>query len=207
MTSLEEKINHEIDWRIGEISILKSLPFLYPLSQKQRELLIKHSIPILYSLWEGFVAESFEIYAHEISSLNIPSADICPNLLTHAIDMSVFLHQPRVDFGKKVQLIETIADKLDRNMIIPVEIPTESNVNLKVLNKILERFNLSFVPENPYKAWLSTLLFLRNKLSHGESSIVVTQEKVTEMSQVVISSIHILTDRITTGYFKKTYLR
>jgi hypothetical protein len=207
MTNLEEKINHEINWRIDEISILKSLPFLYPLSQSQRELLIKHSIPILYSLWEGFVTESFEIYAHEINSLNIPCSEICSKLFTHVIDMRYFLHQPRVNFNKKVALIDEIVDQSNKNLVIPVEIPTESNVNLLVINKILERFNLSLIPENPYKPWLDTLLFFRNKLSHGESSLIVTREKVNEMSQVVISSIHIVTDRITTGFTNKTYLK
>lgn len=207
MTTIDDKLNHEINWRVGEISIVKSLPYLYPLSESQRNVLIKYAIPIFYSLWEGFVTESFDIYAKEINSLQIQGNNICLQLLTHAIDTKFLLQNPRTDFEKKIQLVDEIRKSFDQVFELDTRVSTESNVNYKVINRILSRFNLNTLPEEPYKDGLDTLLFFRNKLSHGESTLVVNQEKINEMSQIVISSIHILTERIITGYYEKTYLK
>jgi hypothetical protein len=206
MATTEESLMHEIEWRVSEISIIKSLPYLHHITGAQKDVLVKHTIPVLYSLWEGYVQDCFEIYSREINAQGIPAEQICLSIVTHAVDMGLLLGNERVDFNKKIQFIGDIQSLLGKNINLPVQVPTESNVNFKVINRILFRFNLELLPEHPYKK-LDTLTFFRNKLSHGEFSIVVSQDKINEMSLIVIESMHALAERIIDGCNKQTYLR
>jgi hypothetical protein len=204
---IELLLNHEITWRTSEISIVKAVPFLFPFSHEQRSTLKKHTIPIFYSLWEGFVVEAFGIYAREINSLQLNKDQICLQLLTHSVDSKYKLRQGRTEFSNQIRFVQEVIQHFSDQIEIPVEVPTESNVNWKVINSILTRFNLKQLPEHPHKKSLDRLLFFRNKLSHGENSIPIDQPLIDEMSNVVISSMHEVTDKIIDGFYTRSYLR
>lgn len=204
---IETKLNYEIEWRTGEISIVKTIPFLYSFSSQQSAVLKKHTIPIIYSLWEGFVVESFNIYTREINALKLSKDQICINILVHALDQKCALKQGRPDFEEQIKLIQDLTTYLDSEIDLSVKIPTESNVNRRVINNILRRYNLAQLPEKPYQKWLDRLLFFRNKLSHGESSLPIDQPLIDEMSMIVISCMHIVTEKIVEGYRSQSYLR
>jgi hypothetical protein len=207
VVDIEAKINYEIDWRTNEISIVKTIPFLFGFSVCQQEVLKKHTIPIFYSLWEGFVVEVFSIYTREINDLKLSKDKICINMLVHGIDIKHKLKQVRTDFEKQILFIQELSTYLDGDIEIPVNVPTESNVNYKVINNLCRRYNLQPLPEVPYKKWLDRLLFFRNKLSHGEHSIPVNQTEIDEMSLTVISSMHEISSRILDGFQEKSYLK
>lgn len=205
-TAIEEQLDHEINWRTNEISIVKTVPFLYTFSDQQKDVLKKHTIPIFYSLWEGFAVESFSIYTREINKLKLLKHQICISLLVHSIDIKYNLKSTRTDFEKQTTFIKDISTHLEGCIEIPINVPTESNVNFKVINGLLRRFNLGTIPEDPYKKNLDKLLFFRNKLSHGEYSIPIDQPTIDEMSIIAISSMHELANKITEGFHNKSYL-
>ncbi|RKL62722.1 hypothetical protein DXT63_09715 [Thermoanaerobacteraceae bacterium SP2] len=207
MGIFEEELLEEINWRTNEISILKTIPFLYPLSKEQKETLQKHSIPAMYSLWEGFVVASFSLYIREINRLKLTKDKINLNILVHAIDVKYQLNNGRTDFNKKVKLVDGICKYIGSEICIPSSLPTESNVNFKVINNILDRFSLSPLPEKPFKDRLNKLLLVRNSIAHGENSIPITQSLVTELSFTVLDSMHEVFNRILEGYKNKTYLQ
>jgi hypothetical protein len=204
---IEAKIDYEISWRTNEISIIKTIPFLFGFSVSQKEVIKKYMIPIFYSLWEGFVVEAFSIYTREINSLKLSKNKICVNILVHGIDVKHTLKQARTDFDKQILFIEEISGYLDGDIEIPINVPTESNVSYKVINNLCRRYNLSPLPEVPYKKLLDRLLFFRNKLSHGEHSIPVNQTEIDEMSLTVIALMHEVSNRILDGFREKSYLK
>ncbi len=204
-TDIKAKINHEIDWRTNEISIIKTIPFLYNFSTQQREVLQKYTIPSFYSLWEGFVVESFSIYTREINSLKLSKDQICINMLVHSIDVKHKLKQAKTDYERQIVFIQELITYLDGEIEIPVNVPTESNVNYKIINGLLRRYNLVSLPEVPFKKYLDRLLLIRNKLSHGEFSIPINQPLIDEMSSVVLSSMHEVASRILEGFQREAY--
>lgn len=205
--TLEAQINHEVTWRVDEISIVKTIPFLYNFSEQQRTTLKKHTIPIFYSLWEGFVVDSLAIYAREINQLKLRKNQICVSLLTHSVDGKLKLRSVRNEFDRQIVFVQEMNTLLDGEIEIPVDVPTESNVNYRVMNGLLSRFNLSLLPEVPYKKQLDKLLLFRNKLSHGEYTLPINQLVLDEMSNIVISCIHEVAHKIVDGYRKTSFLR
>ncbi len=186
MTTLQEKIQNAIDWRIKEISILKTAPLHSDFSEEQKQVLKRHSIPAMYSLWEGFIKDSFDIYIDYLNSLKLGIDEIHPKILTHAVDMK-HLKTISTDFEKRIDFVY--------------------NINHKVINKILDRFNLQILPEDPFKKQSDKFLSFRNRISHGDFSIPIRQSHIDEYSRLVIELMDELFIRIDDGYQKRTYLK
>ena len=206
MATLSEQLVYEIDWRTGELSMMKTVPFLFPFSSDQKSILKKYSVVMMYSLWEGFVAECFSIYSRELNNLKLQRHQISINILVHSLDVKYSLKSGRTDFNKQIAFVKDFCNYIDGVVDLPVNVPTESNVNYKVINTILHRFNLDLLPLDPYQHRLDKLVFFRNRLAHGEKNIPVNQENIDEMSQTVIMSMHAVVERIIEGYDNQSYL-
>lgn len=184
MATFIDEILADIDWRVSELATLKSIPIRYSFRPEHKELQIKYTIPAIYAIWEGFVKSSFVIYSIHLNSLSIGRSEIAVPLLTHQIDSECDFNNPRSSFKAKQRIVTLIDSLLTDVVTIKPSVPTESNVNFKVLNKILERFCIDKVPEQ-YESKLNKLLLFRNKVAHGDNSITVDMTHVIEFISTV----------------------
>lgn len=184
MSSFIDEILADIDWRISELAQIKSIPIKYNFRPDHKDIHIKYAIPAIYAIWEGFVKNCFTIYSNHLNSLTIKRTEISTSLLTHRIDSECDLNNPRQNFESKQKLVEIINSLLVDIITIKPSVPTESNVNLKVLNKILERFCVSKFDET-YEKGLNKLLRFRNTIAHGENSISVNMPHVIEFIALI----------------------
>lgn len=178
--SLEAEISYEIDWRIKELTVLKVLSIKRTINSNEKNLIRKFAIPNIYSTWEGYVKSVFKIYINNINSLALKHSEIHSNILTHSIDTKY----PQIttgvknEFKSKCNFIDKFISELYNPITVETKLPTESNINWKVLNQLLTRFNLESFPDRPYKQQLNDLLFIRNSVAHGDNSIPITQELI-----------------------------
>lgn len=184
MVTFVDEILADIDWRISELATLKSIPIRYGFSPEHKELQIKYSIPAIYAIWEGFVKNCFTIYSNHLNTLAISRSEIAIPLLTHQLDSECDFNNPRFHFDSKQRMVILIDKLLSEVITIRPSVPTESNVNFKVLNKVLERFCIDKIPDS-YERKLDKLLRFRNMIAHGENSILVNMTHVTEFITTV----------------------
>ena len=184
METFIDEILADIDWRISELATMKTMPIRYSFSPDHKVSYIKHSIPAIYSLWEGFVKSTFTIYSQHLNSLSLKRTEISLELLTHQLDSDCEFNNPRNNFTSKMRMVEKIDLTLNKIIKIKPHIPTESNVNYKVLSKILERYCISDIDET-YRKKLDKLLLFRNKISHGENALLVSFSLVTDFIKLV----------------------
>lgn len=184
MVTFIDEILADIDWRVSQLAILKSIPIRYSFSPEHKELQIKYTVPAIYAIWEGFVKSSFNIYSNHLNTLAIGRSEIAMPLLTHQLDSECDFNNPRINFDSKQRMVSLLDSLLTDIVTIKPSVPTESNVNFKVLNKILERFCIDKVSDD-YEQKLNKLLLFRNKIAHGENSISVNLTHVTEFISTV----------------------
>lgn len=184
METFVDEILADIDWRISELALIKSIPIKYSFRPDHKELHVKYSVPAIYAIWEGFVKNCFTIYSNHLNTLDIKRSEISLALLTHQIDSECDFNNPRLSFDSKKRLVETIDNFLIETILIKPNVPTDSNVNFKILNKILERFCISPI-DNKYDKGLNKLLLYRNKIAHGENSISVNMTHITEFISLI----------------------
>lgn len=207
MLQLERELINEIDWRTEELSIIRLTPIKNKLKDDERKIIEKYSAVAIYSLWEGFVTQSFTIYIRTLNSQNLNCNNLHLNLITHDLDMKCNLRNERLHFNAKYNFIDFIYKYQNLPVSISMNIPTESNVNLKVLNKILLRFNLEQLPEKNFKTRLDKLLMVRNNIAHGECSIKVNRNLIAELISTASDSMEALTNVIVDGYKNQRYLK
>lgn len=184
MELLLSEIQEDINWRVSEIANIKSIPLRYNLLDSHRETLTLYSTPSIYAIWEGFLKNTFELLTRYINELEIDINNIHENILTHSIENKCQLGNGRKHFDKKINLVELLSTIYSSPLNIEQGIPTESNANYKVTNKILERFNIKDL-DICYKKPLDRLLLFRNKIAHGENSIKVTRNDIDEFTILV----------------------
>lgn len=184
METFIDEILADIEWRISELATIKSLPIRYSFSPAHKEIHIKYAIPAIYSIWEGFIKSTFTIYSHHLNSLSLTREEISLKLLTHQLDSECNFNNLRNAFDSKIRMVQTIDSILEDVIRIKPSVPTESNVNYKVLCKILERYCINNVDEK-YKKDLDKLLFFRNKIAHGENALYVSISLLTVFIKLI----------------------
>lgn len=202
----KDEILTDIDWRMSELASLKTIPLRYNLLPNHKEILIKYTVPSIYSLWEGYVKNIFTVYIREINNLNMPIDEAHLNVLTHTLTTidKLSLENTRNNFQKKKEFIECYQSKVTSPLFIEPKIPTKSNVDFLVINDILNRFNLPVLPKS-YEKGLKKLLKFRNSIAHGDNAIPVTIDNVTEFTMLINDLMVEIFDRVNDGFVNKTY--
>ncbi len=172
-----------------------------------KEVLIKYNVPAVYSLWEGYVRNSFTLYKNEINALKIPISKVHLNLLTHTLSGydKLCLENPRMSFKSKKEFVEFYQNTINGHLVVCEKLPLKSNVDFDVIDELLMRFNLDTLPKS-YKNKLSKLLQFRNSIAHGETSILVKIDHIVEFSTLVNNLMVEIYERIELGYNNSTFL-
>lgn len=207
MAGLKEEIKYEVDWRINEITTLKTLHVKHKFTDIQKKITQKYSIPAFYSLWEGFVTTGFSIYIRYINQLDLSAIQLSKNIIVHDIDIKYNLSDGRKYFDKKISLVGNIYNYVKKRVNLGTQIPTESNVNFKVINDILSRFNLEPLPEVPFNKDLDKLVHFRNSISHGEIIQALDDILIDKLSITTMDLMYEVFTRIINGYHNQSYLR
>lgn len=207
MIGLEEELLHEVNWRTNELSVIRTIPLLCNCTDKQIEIIEKYSVVAIYSLWEGFVVESFNSYIRELNGLKLTCDKLNLNIITHDIDIKYDLTNERKHFKKKREFVSKLYGYAKSPVMITTKIPTESNINYKIINKILDHFHLEKLSGKEFEKKLDKLLLVRNKVAHGEYSIPVDNDMIQEFTYTVIGAMHEVTNSIVNGLVNRTYLR
>lgn len=202
-----KEISKDIDWRMSELASLKSMPVRYKLLPHHQEMIIKYTIPSIYSLWEGFVKNSFRSYIARINSLNLSFKDVHINLLVHGVTSidKLRLENPRNSFKSKKEFTSYYLSIISKPFQMTEVIPTQSNVNFDIINEILLIFNLELLPELFNKP-LGRLVAFRNSIAHGEVSIPIKLKDIEVFTKLLNDLMVEILLRIDNGLKQMTYI-
>lgn len=206
--TIQEEISADIDWRNGELAELRVILHKAKLTDNQKKTYIRYIVPAIYSLWEGFIKNSLELYGKVIRDSGVPLISLHENLLTHAITGhdKLALDRERTNFQTQKEFSLLISDFLTSPFPLQCKLPTKSNVNYEVLTDLLIKFNLGVIDRKIGKS-LDKLLRFRNTIAHGDNSIPVKEENIDEFSQLLQDLMLDVFNRIDEAVNDKTYLK
>jgi len=202
-----EDIKSDIDWRMGELASLKTIPHRYNMVTHHKSLLKTYLVPAIYAIWEGFVSNTMLAYIMEINKEGIAAESIRMDILLYIADVDEKLNLT-VSRSGRIQQEKFIRDMytiLTNPIKIVPKVQTKSNVNLEVINHLLTSFGLEALPDC-YEGRLNKLLNFRNKIAHGEKAITVKDDHIIEFTQLINDLMADIAIRIEEGLTKKTYL-
>ena len=206
MIDFTNEILEDINWRMGEIATAKSLPYRYNIPPIQRLFLLKHSIPIIYASWEGYIRSCIEIYARKLNKLGRPISYFSKNIVTNSFEVNFPQMKSSINnYRQSMKFVDTLICYLGEDFKVSPKVPTTNNINIKVLNNILERYSIFPVKNPEYESGLNKLLQFRNAIAHGDNSISVDPTIVSEFSTLVYDLMYAVFDNIENSYKMGTY--
>jgi hypothetical protein len=206
MSTFIDEILADIDWRVSELANIKTIPIKYSLRIEHRDIHYKYAVPAIYAIWEGFVKKCFGIYSNHLNKLSIKRLEIALPILTHQIDNECSLNTSRTNFEAKLRMVQLLDGLLTDIIIIKPNVPTESNVNYKVLCRILEKFCIDKVSDQ-YEKGLDKLLRFRNTIAHGENSLIVSVSHIVEFVTLIENLMLDIVINVENCEYRKTYFK
>lgn len=185
MNRFIEQCQADIEWRTFEIALLKKSTAMQSISKEIREVLLKYSIPALYAIWEGYVVTTFSQYVRIINEEKIPVRRIDTRIKAYHSFRELNLASPPSNAAKKESLVERMQLHFDGFVHLSANVTTNSNVDYDSLSSIMHRYGVTPVSEEKYKDRLSKFLNIRNKIAHGNNSVCVTGDHLTEFSSLI----------------------
>jgi hypothetical protein len=202
---LEKLIAHEFAWRRKELTNLKNLS----LSAKGpiQSTLLKSSVTLLYSHWEGFVKKSSIAYCEYINYQGLDYGQLIGNFSVCAVINEFQGQYPHKTFKS---LFKVLNDKniFAKSCKIDTKkyIDTGSNLNSDVLKEITQKVGVDYslyeLKENLID---ERFLGLRNAVSHGEYRSI-SEDDFIELYTEITSLISIFKNQIINAAIQKSYL-
>jgi len=222
---LEQEVLSDIDERINLMSRIRLLSTLYNFSEADKQLFLNYSMPIIYSIWEGFIQSALQTYIRSLNRLRLSPDDICDRILVYHMEAEFlqFKQYPRSmnreDQSKKTEQKVKFFVKLKRFyssgiLEINANVNTESNVGFSVLNRILGDFNLAEISEFPLPRYSlkveldQSLLRIRNAVAHGQDgqdSVIVKLEDLERAIILVDRLMDLVFESIKDGFINESY--
>ena len=187
----------------------------------QKELLHTQSIAMLYSIWEGFVTRSFQLYIKHINNQVIPYNMLIDSLFVHEMETKFkqFNDYPGKLKHKTKFFYELYEHCQRKDLELTQIVETENNVGFEVLNKLLKLYGLEEFPAcwmaykhpNPsLQNMLSNLLRHRNAIAHGgdiSSEEIVTQEVYNRYRTLLRELMYGMHERFLKGILMQIYMK
>jgi hypothetical protein len=188
---LEKIIAEEYSWRRKELTNIKNLT----LSSKAhiKETLLKSSVSLLYSHWEGFIKKISIAYCNYLNHQSLRYSQLIKNFHVCAVVDSFDGQYPHKNFKSVFDIVTGSALPLESRMRINSEkyIDTQSNLNSNILKEITQKLGLDYkVFELKENLIDEKFLSLRNAVSHGEyrcvaeADFILLYEEVTDMIDI-----------------------
>ncbi|SEH06648.1 MAE_28990/MAE_18760 family HEPN-like nuclease [Candidatus Venteria ishoeyi] len=165
-----DAIQKERAWRRKELTNLKSL--IYQSRDSYNKTLIRASILMLYSHWEGYVKKVCEAFFYYLNFKSYRYSDLQPNFLAIGIADEFNGYFPQKKFNSYLKAVNFITGKSSKKKFridVSTRVDTKSNLTTEVLVELLDMLGLdsSYFKNNQHYID-SKLLKYRNAIAHGE---------------------------------------
>jgi hypothetical protein len=175
LDSLTGKIDEDLSWRTKELSAMKTLIEKSHAHNKKRQAesyLLRAGVTILYAHWEGFVKQSALYYIQFISERRLKYKQLSDTFLALSLKYELDQVGSVNNFDAKLKIVQVLRyrDQDASNIDWKNAINTESNLNSKVLQRIIKELGLDY--SSTYKLQEKMLderlVNGRNQIAHGQ---------------------------------------
>lgn len=225
MSDFDTQIEELISETESNIYDLEKMIFSghYSFLDKDFKVLSKQSVVILYSFWEGFVQDIFNIFFKEVDRSINTYFELNNDFMVSQIERNFrqFENYPKNN-KKKIEFHESYFKfSIETKHDIKFNIDSKNNVGLEVLNSLLEMHGIEIIqnhwkekgyshPNLTVKQLLDKILFIRNNTAHGNkimTDVIIEQAEFDQYKRLIIDLMHELGKLFIECIRNKTYLK
>ena len=210
---LEKAINNDLSWRRQEFTEFNFLLQDDELSPYRKEVMLKASIALLYSHWEGHIKFSARKYIEYISEQKLPVGDLTENFKQIFLPAYFCNHTLNLKNIKSQQMLHNFFQENESLFKVDSEktILTNSNLNSDLASEILMQLGFDNTLFDSNKTFIDEqLLASRNAISHGDKTSISKHNLNNIYDQIKIYLLKMLEsfdEQILDSASNKLYLR
>ena len=210
---LEKAINNDLSWRRQEFTEFNFLLQDDELSPYRKEVMLKASIALLYSHWEGHIKFSARKYIEYISEQKLPVGDLTENFKQIFLPAYFCNHTLNLKNIKSQQMLRDFFQENESLFKVDSEktILTNSNLNSDLATEILMQLGFDNTLFDSNKTFIDEqLLASRNAISHGDKTSISKHNLNNIYDQIKIYLLKMLEsfdEQILDSASNKLYLR
>lgn len=210
---LEKAINNDLSWRRQEFTEFNFLLQDNELSPYRKEVMLKASIALLYSHWEGHIKFSARKYIEYISEQKLPVGDLTENFKQIFLPAYFCNHTLNLKNIKSQQMLHDFFQENESLFKVDSEktILTNSNLNSDLATEILMQLGFDNTLFDSNKTFIDEqLLASRNAISHGDKTSISKHNLNNIYDQIKIYLLKMLEsfdEQILDSASNKLYLR
>ena len=168
-----------------EIALIRKSTVLMEASDELRAVLRRYSVPALYAVWEGFVVFALSECARRINQKKLSVGKVNACVVRHNVFEKFQLKSISTQPLKQCKLLADIYKYFQGNLVLNLDVRTNSNVDFDELCKLMSHYGAAFGDDCNYKSRLDKFLNYRNRIAHGANGISVNEELIKEFSDLI----------------------
>lgn len=186
-SNIQDVLDHDISWRIHEISFLKKT--LRSANQKRKNSIVRAILPLLYAHWEGFVKKAASSYLEYVSNLRLCYCELNDSFIAIGLGNKFSSHGVKTKsiFGHLLS-ISFITKELSEKAKLPSAkiIDTKSNLNSSVLVEIFSTIGIDISNyQTKFNFIDQRLIKKRNSIAHGEFLDIDEYDLISTIDEVI----------------------
>lgn len=185
------------------------------------KIISKQSIVILYSLWEGFVQEIFQIFLKEVDANVCSLYHLNEDFMLSQVEASFkqFQNYPTKESSRKKFHNRLNEFLLEDNHELVTNVNCQNNVEIDVLNKLFKTYGMEEIPyewkqyshpNNSLRKVMKDFLYYRNNQAHGNrvtADVIIEHSEFEVYKNVVIDLLYETSNKLEECLNNKTYLK
>ena len=183
------------NWRFSELEYVRKVPIMYT-----NTLFLKHidkhwrmCVPLIYAHWEGFVIASYKQVVGFLSMQKYRYSQLQPHIILLANKHRFNYLQGQPSKEQKKRFLEEYTQEERNGLEISTKVVSaKSNLNFKQFSSIMDDFGISITDIHlRNRTIIDKLVNLRNKIAHGENSVIVHESDVDKMIFCIMEMIDV----------------
>lgn len=183
---LIEELCTDEEWHMRELSVYKSIPHRYGTASFEtiKKTYWKMCVPMVYAHWEGFCVGSLKKVCEYINKRNINYNTAIDEIAVLAMNQHLqSLSGQNIGKEKAVLFYRTFLEKYKGTIEIDttIAVSAHSNLNYKRLVYMMGQVGIdveSVSEISSRRNIIEKLVTFRNKIAHGENSLIVEEKDV-----------------------------
>lgn len=196
-----EEIQEDNNWRDGELAKFKINPH-----KVEESLWSRMCLPMIYAHWEGYVVSSLKLLIEHLNKLQLKTIEVDTKLIVIGLGQSYNSLSGKQSFEQKVEFTNKFKEIFENTIRFKKNVDTKSNLNSKVLEDLCIMFGFNFSEFRDITANIDRIITFRNKIAHGENSVLPDTENIEKYISSVTNATDILLAEINRFLLNERYL-
>ncbi len=212
LKQFELEVYQEREWHAKELGIYKSIPHRYSnnLFDKVDSIYWKMCVPMIYAHWESFVVFLIRKTCEYINSEQISYKNVRKEIALYALEPQMKYLSGNAELNSRARFYDEFIELYNNPVYIDCGkvVSAKSNLNYKQLKHMLCCLGIEMPPGvESGEGIIEKLVAYRNKIAHGENSIVVHEDDVICFTKEIVYFFDELIIRTRQYLKEKQYLK